>query len=95
MIYKKETSELHLLAAQFFRIDFNHLNEAPAVVFFHTHRAAELEPDNLETQEQLLSLYEPGNQSFDLEETKKLVERVLKMNPETPHALRVQKLLIQ
>ena len=64
-----------------------------AIIFFHTHRAAELEPDNLEIQEQLLRLYEPGNESFDLDETKKLIERILNMNPESPHALQVQKLL--
>jgi len=93
MIYKKETSELHLVAAKIFMADFCHLNGAAAIVFFHTHRAAELEPDNLKIQEQLLSLYEPDNESFDLEETKTLVERVLKMNPDSEQGLRVLNLI--
>jgi len=93
MINQQETAQLQLLAAQFFAIHFNDLKGAPSIVFFHTHRAAELKPDNLEIQEQLLSLYEPGNESFDLEETKALVERVLNINPKSAQGLRVKWLL--
>jgi len=104
MLWIKETAQLHLYAAQIFQRNFlkkfpekpfpRHTSHGtPAVVFFHTHRAAELEPDNLEIQEQLLSLYEPGNESFDLEETKALVEHMLKINPESAEGLRVQKLI--
>ena len=99
LIRRNETAELHLLGAEFFSkqylpfLTLNNFSGKEAIVFFHTHRAAELEPDNLEIQEQLLRLYEPGNESFDLEETKALVERVLKINPESTEGLRVQKLI--
>jgi hypothetical protein len=64
------------------------------LIFFHTYRAAELEPENIELQEKLLSLYEPGNESFDVEETKKLAQRVLEAKPESFDAQRVLKLLV-
>jgi len=63
------------------------------LIFFHTYSAAELEPENIELQEKLLSLYEPGNESFDVEETKKLAERMVAAKPESFEALRVIKLL--
>jgi len=63
------------------------------LIFFHTYRAAELEPENIELQEKLLSLYELGNESFDVKETKKLAERVLAAKPESAEALRVLKFL--
>jgi hypothetical protein len=66
---------------------------AKELSFFHTYRAAELEPENIELQEKLLSLYEPGDESFDIEETKKLAKHVLKAKPESVEALRVLKLL--
>jgi len=99
LIRRNETAELHLLGAEFFSkqylpfLTLNNFSGKEAIIFFHTHRAAELEPDNLEIQEHLLSLYEPGNESFDLDETKALVEHVLNMNPESAQGLRVQKLL--
>jgi hypothetical protein len=34
-------------------------------------------------------LYEPGNESFDVEETKKLAERVLAAKPESYESQRV------
>jgi len=61
--------------------------------FFHINQAAKLEPENLEIQEKLLKLYEPDNQCFDLEETKALVERILKVNPKNQAALRVLNLI--
>lgn len=100
LIRKNETVELHLLCAEFFSnqylpfLNLNNFSGKEAIIFFHMYRAAELEPDNLEIQEQLLNLYEPGNESFDLQETKALVERVLTMNPESEQGLRVQKLLM-
>jgi len=64
------------------------------LIFFHSYRSAELEPDNIELQEKLLSLYKPGNESFDVEETKVLAERVLAVKPESHEALRVLKSLV-
>ena len=100
LLKKNETASRHLFLAEIswelFRFRPGEKYQIPgagAVRFFHVHRAAELEPDNLEIQEQLLDLYEPGNESFDLQETKTFVERVLIMNPESEQALRVKKLI--
>ena len=100
LLREEESAGRHLLLAdvawELFRYreaERYQIHGAEAVRFFHVHRAAELEPDNLEIQEKLLHLYEPGNESFDIEETKALVERVLKMNPRSEQAQRVQKLI--
>jgi hypothetical protein len=71
------------------------LNGTKQLHLFHTYRAAQLEPKNLEIQEKLLKLYQPDNESFDLEETKILVEHVLNLNPKSEQALRVKKLISQ
>jgi len=100
MRIRKETASMHLLMAELCWLIFKNQFTASGFFdgtkelnFFHIYRAAELEPNNLEIQEKLLNLYEPGNESFDIEETNVLVERVLTMNPESTEALRVKKLL--
>ena len=99
LIRKKETVELHLLGAEFFSkqylplIENNYFYGSEGIIFFHTYRAAELEPENIELQEKLLNLYEPGNESFDLAQTKALAERVLVIKPESHLVQGVLKLL--
>jgi hypothetical protein len=95
-----ETAQKHLLLADLCWMLFKSaytktgfLNGTQQLHFFHTYRAAQLEPNNLEIQEKLLNLYEPGNESFDIEETKALVERILKVNPESEQGLRVLNLI--
>jgi hypothetical protein len=61
--------------------------------FFHVFSAAELEPENIELQEKLLSLYESVHDSFEIAETKALAHRVLAAKPESEIAHRVLKLL--
>ena len=86
----KVTSESFKYDQKTFWEDLPGTNE---LIFFHTYRAAELEPENIELQEKLLSLYELGNESFDVKETKKVAERVLAAKPESAEALRVLKFL--
>jgi hypothetical protein len=100
MRIRKETASKHLLMAKLcwliFKTEFTpsgFFDGTKELNFFHIYRAAELEPENIAIQEQLLNLYEPGNESFDIDETKVLVQKVLKMNPGSSEALRVQKLL--
>ncbi len=93
LIYENESAFLHDLAAELFLVGFANRVGAHGVIFFHTHRAAELEPENIELQEKLLNLYEPGHESFDVAETKALAERVLVAKPNSQQAQRVFKLL--
>ncbi len=97
----RETAQKHLLMAEMtWLVGTNTMSKKTTYYdgtkelhFFHVYRAAELEPENISLQEKLLSLYESGNDSFDFDETKSLVQRVLQMNAESEHALRVQKIL--
>ena len=99
---RRETSQKHLLMAEMtWFVGTNtmsketiHYDGTKELHFFHVYRAAELEPENISLQEKLLSLYEVGNESFDLDETKVLVERVLHVNPESEQALRVKALFL-
>jgi hypothetical protein len=94
-----EKAQLHSLLSIICRLIFDNQMgakykknlHAKELSFFHTYRAAELEPENIELQEKLLSLYEPGNESFDVEETKQLADRVLAAKPESFEGLRVLK----
>ena len=61
--------------------------------FFHIFSAAELEPENIELQEKLLSLYESVPGSFEIAETKALAHRVLAAKPESEVAHSVLKLV--
>ena len=98
----RETAQKHLLMAEMtWFVGINTMSKETAhydgtkeLHFFHIYRAAELQPLNIKLQEKLLSLYEVGNESFDLDETKVLVERVLQVNPESEQALRVKKILV-
>jgi hypothetical protein len=98
----RETAQKHLLMAEMtwfigtntMSKNTTHYDGTKGLHFFHVYRAAELEPENIEIQEKLLSLYEAGNESFDLHETKVLVERVLHLKPESEQALRVEKILV-
>jgi len=98
---RRETAQKHLLMAEmtwFVGIntmskETTHYDGTKELHFFHIYRAAELEPESIELQEKLLSLYEVDNESFDLDETKVLVDRVLQVSPESEQALRMQKIL--
>ncbi|MBM3894153.1 hypothetical protein FJ366_00950 [Candidatus Dependentiae bacterium] len=96
-----ENSQRHSFMAktaeESFKCERNGIRKDPKglkeLVFFHTYRAAELESYNIELQEALLALYEPGNESFDIEETQLLAQQVLKNKPECEQAIRVLELL--
>jgi hypothetical protein len=101
LLWINETSFLHVHAAEMFKKHFmpivsnfnGHSDSGFGIIFFHTHRAAAFAPENIELQEKLLNLYEPGSESFDLAETKALAERVLAVKPESESARRVLKFL--
>jgi hypothetical protein len=96
-----ESSAKHVLASQIANYVFKYDNKSfledlpglKQLIFFHTHRAAELEPENIELQEKLLNLYKPGNESFDVAEIKSLAERVLVKKPESEPAKLVLSLM--
>jgi hypothetical protein len=96
-----ESSKRHLLLADLTKIIFQYQENGELksyagtkeLYFFHVYRAAELSPDDIEIQEKLLSLYEVGNESFDVEETLQLTQRVFKQKPESAEAQRVFNLI--
>jgi hypothetical protein len=69
------------------------LDGAKELSFFHTYRAAELKPEDINLQEELLSLYELENECFDITETKILAEQVLAKKPESQQSQRVLSLI--
>ncbi|MBM3894523.1 hypothetical protein FJ366_02925 [Candidatus Dependentiae bacterium] len=94
MIREEEKVDLHLLAAEFFLDQYvpflaKGYYGREGVAFFHTHRAVELEPENVEIIEQLLEIYELTPESFEPEEAKVFVEKVLAQKPESKAALHV------
>ena len=101
LLREHETANLHQVAAKIIhelgRKDRAHyhgpLSGTVSVEFFHTYRAAELAPENIEIKEKLLNFYKPEYESFYREETRKLVETILKVNPKCVEALRAQALL--
>jgi hypothetical protein len=96
-----EKARWHTLLAKITPLIFREPDKDPVelldgvkeLVFFHTYRAAELEPENIELQEKLLNLYEPENESFDVAEIKSLAERVLTKKPESEPAKLVLSLM--
>jgi hypothetical protein len=97
-----ESSAKHVLASQIANYVFKYDNDSfledlpglKELIFFHTYRAAELEPENIELQEKLLNLYELENESFDVAEIKALAERVLTIKPESEPAKLVLSLIL-
>jgi hypothetical protein len=96
-----ESTKKHLLLARIARLIFCPTEGSLLVsdvnvkelCFFHIYRAAELSPDDIDIQEKLLSLYEVDNESFDVEETLQLAQRVLRLKPECIEAQRVLSLM--
>jgi hypothetical protein len=96
-----EKARWHTLLAKITPLIFREPDKDPVelldgvkeLVFFHTYRAAELEPGNIELQEKLLNLYEPENESFDVAEIKALAEQVLTKKPESEPAKLVLSLI--
>jgi hypothetical protein len=96
-----ESSKRHLFLAYLTKMIFQYQKNGELksyagtkeLHFFHIYRSTELSPDDIDIQEKLLSLYEVGNESFDVEETLQLAQCVLSLKPESIEAQRVLDLM--
>ncbi|MBM3894154.1 hypothetical protein FJ366_00955 [Candidatus Dependentiae bacterium] len=96
-----ETPRTHTLMARMAReiFDYEYGGDfckdlhAKELAFFHVSRAAELNPENIDLQENILRMYTPGHPCFDDIDVKALSEKLIAKKTYTMQAIRVLELL--
>jgi hypothetical protein len=81
LIKEHETLEYHRWAITLFKIAFCHFEGAYQTAFYHTQRALELSPDDIDLRETLLFFNDIPEKVVDDEETKKIAQDVLLKKP--------------
>jgi hypothetical protein len=91
LIRGHETLEYHRWAITLLEIAFCHFEGAYQTSFYHTKRALELSPDDIDLQETLLFFNDIPDKVVDDEEAKKIAQNVLLKKPTSEPAQRILK----
>lgn len=89
VLLQKETPELHYLASNLMAMPFCFLEGGYAAGLYHARRALELDPDNVDYKEYLLTFYGLPDQLMTKAEALELAKEVLKVYPDSGFALKV------
>lgn len=89
LLLKKETAELHYLASNLLAMPFCFLEGGYVASLYHARKALELDPENINYKEYLLTFYNLPDQIMTKEEALKLAREVLKIYPDSGFALRI------
>ena len=86
LLIKKETAELHWIAAFVLSYPLCHLPGAYASALYHTRKAIQLDPNDIELKEFLLLFYEIPDQLVGKEEAIKIANEILEVKPSSSAA---------
>lgn len=87
LLYKSETSQVHLLASNIMGITLNHISKAEHIGLFHGLRALDLDPENIDIMEYLLYFNHIPEKILSDEEAIELARKILLKRPDSKVAL--------
>jgi len=87
MLMKKETAELHYLAAEILCLPLCFFEGAYASSLYHARKAIELDPDDISLKEFLLYFYKTPDRLITKEEALRVAKEILQKKPDSSAAL--------
>lgn len=86
MMYKQETSAIHLSLSRLMGSILNHIEHAEQIGLYHGLKALELDPDNVVIKEYLLYYNHIPERLLDDADAIKLAKEIVKVNPDSKAA---------
>ncbi len=86
LLIKKDTAELHYIAAEVLATALCHLEGAYSSALYHARRAVELDPTDVSLKEFLLLFHDIPEKLISTEEAKKIAAEVVKEKPDSSSA---------
>lgn len=91
LLQENNTAKMHSLAAEILRFSLCDVNGAYQAAFYHTKKAIELSPNDINLKEYLLFFYEIPEKLLSKEEAIKIANEVLSINKKSQPAMNVIK----
>ena len=95
LLIKRETAQLHYLAAEMLALPLCHIEGAYVSALYHARKAVALDPEDITLKEFLLLFHNIPDMLIEVEEAQKIAQEVLKVRPDSFHAEEILKKILK